>query len=90
MILLVTLMSAVGSGAGTVSLREFFDSSVRTVNEAEDFFQLPVIGVLPYLGFQTGVPKKQVIILTIVGIVILGVGAYTAWYFKLHHLIEKI
>ncbi|TDI80267.1 MAG: hypothetical protein E2O79_09285 [Caldithrix sp.] len=90
MILLVTLVSAVGTGLGGVLLREFLDSSVRTVNEAEEFFQLPVIGVVPYLGLQAGIPVKQKIILTVVGIVILSIGAYTAWYFKLHHIIEKI
>ncbi|TDI76013.1 MAG: hypothetical protein E2O87_01000 [Bacteroidetes bacterium] len=90
MILLVTLVSAVGTGLGGVLLREFLDSSVRTVYEAEEFFQLPVIGVVPYLGLQAGIPVKQKIILTVVGIVILSIGAYTAWYFKLHHIIEKI
>ena len=90
MILLVTLLAAGGTGLGTVFLIELLDTSIRTVNEAEALLQLPVIGVLPFLGYQTRFLKKQLIILTIVGIIILFVGAYTAWYFKLHHIIEKM
>lgn len=88
MILLITLIAGCGLGTGCVYLKEFLDSSVRTVNEAESYFELPVIGVLPYLGYQTQFHGKRLMVLSIVGVVILGLGAFAAWYFKLHHILR--
>ncbi len=49
LIALVTLIVATGLGLGAVYLREFFDSTLRTVEEVEEYFELPVLCVLPYL-----------------------------------------
>jgi uncharacterized protein involved in exopolysaccharide biosynthesis len=49
MIVFITLMIGAGLGGATVYLRELFDKSIRTVQEAEESFQIPVVGVLPYL-----------------------------------------
>jgi len=46
---IVTLLLAFMSGIGCVHLREFLDRSIRTVEEAEESFEIPVIGVIPSL-----------------------------------------
>jgi len=49
LIALVTLVMATGLGIGAVYLREYLDKSLQTVEEAEDYFDIPVLCVLPYL-----------------------------------------
>jgi len=49
LIALVTLVMATGLGIGAVYLREYLDKSLQTVEEAEDYFDVPVLCVLPYL-----------------------------------------
>lgn len=90
MILLVTLISAVCSGAGCVILKEFLDSSIRTVNEAEDAFNLPVIAVLPFLGYQPGVNKRYVFFLVAAGVSLVCLGIFAAWYFQFEPIISLL
>lgn len=49
MMLALTGMLAVFAGFGAIFLIEFLDGSVRTVEEAEKEFDIPVIGVVPNL-----------------------------------------
>ncbi len=49
LIAMVTLVMATGLGIGAVYLREYMDKSLQTVEEAEDYFDIPVLCVLPYL-----------------------------------------
>jgi succinoglycan biosynthesis transport protein ExoP len=37
------------SGIGVVYLREFFNKSIDTVDDAEELFGIPVLGILPFL-----------------------------------------
>ncbi len=47
--LMLTVLFAFLAGVGMVYLREFLDKSIRTVEEVEEIFEIPVIGVIPYL-----------------------------------------
>lgn len=47
--ILLTMVFALMAGLGTVYFREFHDKSIRTVEEVEELFEIPVIGVIPYL-----------------------------------------
>ncbi|MFQ5707992.1 MAG: GumC family protein [bacterium] len=49
MMLALTGMMALAFGFGSIFLVEFLDNSVRTVEEAEKEFNIPVIGVVPNL-----------------------------------------
>lgn len=49
MVLLMTLFIAVVSSLGGVFVAEYLDKSVRTVEEAENEFNIPVIGIIPNL-----------------------------------------
>jgi len=57
MIMLITVTAALGLGFGAIYLRELLDTSIRTVNEAEDSFKIPVLGVLPDLTLK--VPEVE-------------------------------
>ena len=46
---LITLCLGAGIGLGLVYLRELIDRSLRTVQEVENFFEIPVIGVISKL-----------------------------------------
>ena len=82
MILLVTLLAASGLGAGSIYLREFLDTSVRTVNEAEGYFGLPVIGVVPFLGIENEKTSRKWPFIVIGGIILLSSAGFALWYFK--------
>jgi len=57
---IITFCIGAGMGFAAVYLRELLDKSIRTVEEAEEFFEIPVIGVLPYLEGEILItpPKK--------------------------------
>lgn len=65
MILMVTLIGALGLGGGVVVVREYLDNSIRSVAEAEDYFDLSVIGILPNLRNEIKVfPTRKVMIMS--------------------------
>ncbi|NIT59127.1 MAG: hypothetical protein GWN00_23760 [Aliifodinibius sp.] len=86
MILMVTLFTAFGCGLGAVIMREYLDQSVRTVNEAVEAFQLPVIGVLPGLGgAHTAMQRKRRVVWIGFG-VSLVVVSLIMWYLNVNPL----
>lgn len=56
---IITVCLGAGMGFATVYLRELLDKSIRTVEEAEEFLEIPVIGVLPYLEDETLILSKK-------------------------------
>jgi uncharacterized protein involved in exopolysaccharide biosynthesis len=54
-----TLIFAFIAGIGAVVLREFLEKSIRTVEEVEEAFDIPVIGVIPYLENEPFVLQCQ-------------------------------
>ena len=84
MILMMTLIISAGMGTGAVILREYLDNSIRTVNEAEAYFQLPVIGVLPYLGDEAEKSQRKRLVLALVaGGLLVVITLLLLFYFKL-------
>lgn len=84
MILIVTLLMAIGCGSGAVIVREYTDQSVRTINEAVNYFQMPVIGVLPTLDLQKENKKKRMLIFGIgTGLLLLLIG-FSIWYLNVN------
>jgi len=82
MILIVTLVAGLGLGGCSVYIREYLDTSIRTVNEAEAVYGVPVIGVLPYLGEDSTSPqKKWTLVLIIIGGLII-ISALALLYLK--------
>jgi uncharacterized protein involved in exopolysaccharide biosynthesis len=56
---LLTILFGLIAGAGGVYMREFMDKSIRTVEEVEQLFEIPVIGVIPYLENEPFVQLNQ-------------------------------
>lgn len=50
MILFMTIVLGTSLAGGAVYLGEYLDKSIRSVQDAEEFFQIPVLGVLPYFS----------------------------------------
>jgi len=82
MILIVTLVAGMGLGGCSVYVREYLDTSIRSVNEAESLYGVPVIGVLPYLGKQTVSPQKKWTVLLIILIGLIVISSLVLVYFK--------
>jgi len=51
-------MMGSGLGAASVYLREYLDKSIRTVSEAEEYLEIPVISVIPNLREEATKSKK--------------------------------
>ena len=56
---ILTMLFGLVAGAGVVYMREFMDKSIRTVEEVEQIFEIPVIGVIPYLENEPFVQLNQ-------------------------------
>jgi uncharacterized protein involved in exopolysaccharide biosynthesis len=54
-----TLILAFGAGFGAVYLRELLEKSIRTVEEVEENFNIPVIGVIPFLENEPFINQKK-------------------------------
>ena len=54
-----TLILALGAGFGVVYLREFLEKSIRSVEEVEEYFNIPVIGVIPYLENEPFINQQK-------------------------------
>jgi uncharacterized protein involved in exopolysaccharide biosynthesis len=83
MVLLITMTLGTGLGGSSVYLREFLDKSLRTVQEAEDFLGVPVIGVLPLLGeevAENSSKKKWLMLAAVFLLLAAGVGVF--FYFQ--------
>lgn len=46
-VLLMTIFCAFGAGLGTLVLREYFDTSFRSVEDAKKFLKLPILAYIP-------------------------------------------
>ncbi len=83
MILLITIMMGTGLGAGAVYLREYLDKSVRTVQEAEEVFGIPVLGVLPFFNREhVSINQKKWLVYAIVSGIILIISILIVLYLK--------
>ncbi|MFQ5771584.1 MAG: GumC family protein, partial [bacterium] len=71
MLAMVTLVVASVMGAGAVYWREYLDKSIRTVQEAEEFFEIPVISVLPDLDKEQSEIRPKIRLLYVIAAGIL-------------------
>jgi uncharacterized protein involved in exopolysaccharide biosynthesis len=84
MIFMMALVLSTGLGGAAVYLREFMDRSIRTVQEAEDYFQISVIGVIPMLteADAGASSKKRVFVWAFLGLTVVAVAvAFISWRF---------
>ncbi len=58
-------------GFGLALVLEFMDSSLKTVEEAEKYLQLPVIGTVPVMPYYSGKKKKNMLRIAILATLIL-------------------
>ena len=72
-IILLGLLLGVAGGIGIIILREYFDHSIRDLNDAKEFFQIPIIGTIPTMLSENGIKREKKINLIggIVGIIYL-------------------
>ena len=81
MILLMTIIFGTGMGTGAVYLRELIDKSIRTVQEAEEYFQVPVVSVIPYLGQAPAINyRRRAIMLSICFLLIIALIVLLLYY----------
>jgi len=81
MILLVTLVLGMGLGMSAVYLRELLDKSIPTVQEAEELFDIPVLGVMPYIDFAVQKRSKgRKIFITVTIILVFGSSILVFYY----------
>ncbi|OGL40517.1 MAG: hypothetical protein A3C43_01030 [Candidatus Schekmanbacteria bacterium RIFCSPHIGHO2_02_FULL_38_11] len=72
-IILLGLFFGVGVGVGVIVLLEYFDHSIRDLNEAKEFFEIPIIGTIPTILTDTDIKITKKVNLTggIIGIIYL-------------------
>jgi len=72
-IILLGLLLGVVSGIGVILLIEYFDSSIRNLNDAKEFFEIPIIGTIPAILGDNDIKRTKKINLIggIVGIIYL-------------------
>ena len=56
-IMLIGLLLGVGAGIGMVVLLEYFDHSIRELNDAKSFFQIPILGTIPEILLDDDVKR---------------------------------
>ena len=72
-IILLGLLVGVLSGIGVIILIEYFDRSIRDLNDAKEFFEIPIIGTIPAILGDNDIKRTKKINLIggIVGIIYL-------------------
>ncbi len=59
-VLIATLMLALGAGIGAITLREYLDTSFRSVDDAKKFMKLPILAYVPKILTKAEAEKLKI------------------------------
>ncbi len=89
----VAILLGIALGSGFMILREYLDTSIRDVHEAEELMGAPILGTIPRIDFsympahRGGVRKS--LIFTVLGVIVLGAAFGYYFYFMDHEPVSK-
>jgi uncharacterized protein involved in exopolysaccharide biosynthesis len=83
-ILLIGLILALGSGAGSVALLEVLDNSVRNSRDLSRLLAVPMMSIVPYIANATDLrraayPMRWMMVATVIAIVVALLVIHFAW-----------
>ncbi|WP_419779178.1 GumC family protein [Maridesulfovibrio sp.] len=93
-LILVGFVLALGVGAGTGTVLEFMDRSIRRAEELSSLVKYPVLAIVPYWETEqearSQVRRKWVMVLGVFSFMIIGVAAVHFFYMPLDIIAVKV